>query len=394
MLSISTSIQVVCWTLFGITSGVANTRVNHPTVHAASAQQGFEPPLFNITATSLYDAGRQHGVLASDRIRKWFDSEELRDLATFVKQSAGRKAFERLRNASSNAFPLYADELRGIADGANIALDTLWTGILMIELENLNGEVRDHCSDISAISHEGYRHGFAHGHNEDWSAEVGALYYYVKYTAAPGADFESCAGLAYPGALIGWAPTWNAHGMFFSVNTLVPQSINAFGISTSFIQRDAICGIGKGQTMASVIHGLKNPGWADGASVNVVDTANKCMANVEIYESKSNVSVVSESMGNNSHFNSYKRIVVKQDPFLSSIVRQRRVDLLPPPRSVSDIASILSNTADGPLNSLLRNITIATLLVDGVSGLLEAWGGLASESTPAIHSWNLTTFFD
>ena len=153
-------------------------------------------------------------------------------------------------------------------------LDTIWAGVLMIELESLmEAGGADHCSDISAISSGGYEGGLAHGHNEDWSAEVRALgildaflfglilkpqqihaifisinnnsnihlfffqfhfilyrsaevrelYYYVKYTAAPGADFASCAGLAYPGALIGWAPTWNARGIFMTVNTLFPR---------------------------------------------------------------------------------------------------------------------------------------------------------------------------
>ena len=89
----------------------------------------------------------------------------MRTLKDFVRHE-GNDAYWRLRRDSSKAFPGYADELRGIADGANVTLDAVWTGILMIELENLNSTSKDHCSDISAISKSGYRGGFAHGHNE------------------------------------------------------------------------------------------------------------------------------------------------------------------------------------------------------------------------------------
>eukprot|EP01048_Picozoa_sp_COSAG05_P008939 COSAG05_NODE_706_length_7849_cov_13.773290_6_plen_65_part_00 len=51
------------------------------------------------------------------------------------------------------------------------------------------------------------------------------------------------------------------------------------------------------------------------------------------------------------------------------------------------------NTADGHKYSLLRDITIATLLLDGGSGRLEAWAGMASATAPPLHSWNLSTFW-
>ena len=37
----------------------------------------FRPPIYNITASSMYDAGRQHGVLAAERIAGWFAGDEV-----------------------------------------------------------------------------------------------------------------------------------------------------------------------------------------------------------------------------------------------------------------------------------------------------------------------------
>jgi hypothetical protein len=350
----------------------------------------FHPPIYNITATSMYDAGRQHGVLAGDRIRRWFAGDEIQALVAFVKHGKGKHAYENLRRDSTEAFPLYTEELRGIADGAECSLDLVWTGILMIELQNLlnGGHAREeHCTDIAAIATGGYADGFAHGHNEDWSKEVGNLYYYIKYTAAPGADFASCAGLAYPGALIGWAPTWNAHGMFMTVNTLVPYSIKPYGISTSFIQRDAICGVGKGRDLSAVAAGLSDPRWSCGASLNLVDTAGRGMGNVETYLDTHDVEIVTEGMGNASHFNVYKRLPVEEDKGGSSVERQAMADSMPAPRSVDDIKTILSS------DTILRLSTIGTLLLDG-TGRMQVWGGAAPATTSPLYTWDLGSFFD
>eukprot|EP00912_Choanoflagellata_sp_UC4_P000441 UC4_evm1s275 len=134
----------------------------------------FNPPLYNITASSLYEAGYKHGHLASERIRAWFQGPEVQDLVHFVSSENGRNAFDQMRRSSANAFPHYVDEIKGIADGAKVSESLVWTALLMIELQNLmyNGEnqTKGHCSDFSSM---GKRTGqFFHGHNEDWSVAV------------------------------------------------------------------------------------------------------------------------------------------------------------------------------------------------------------------------------
>ena len=67
---------------------------------------------------------------------------------------------------------------------------------------SLTGKPAGHCSDISARPRGG---GGGHGHNEDWPGPIRAFWYLASYTALPGADFSSCAGVVYPGGLVGWA---------------------------------------------------------------------------------------------------------------------------------------------------------------------------------------------
>ena len=68
-----------------------------------------------------------------------------------------------------------------------------------------------------------------------------------------------------------------------SVNTLYPRVIKTSGVSTSFIQRDAMCGVGNGRTLAAVASSLASPDWACGASLNLVDIPGGVMGNTETY---------------------------------------------------------------------------------------------------------------
>ena len=55
---------------------------------------------------------------------------------------------------------------------------------------------------------------------------------------SPGA----CAGLIYPGALAGWGPSWNAHGVYLTQNSLFPNVSLPRGLGSAFVQTDALCG--------------------------------------------------------------------------------------------------------------------------------------------------------
>ena len=71
----------------------------------AAAGNSFAPPLYEIEASTLYEAGHKHGKLASERIRAWFSGDEVQALVAYVESDDGYRAFEALRRASSDAFP-------------------------------------------------------------------------------------------------------------------------------------------------------------------------------------------------------------------------------------------------------------------------------------------------
>lgn len=361
-------------------------------------QVGYSPPFYEISSTSLYDSGVQLGQKAASHMRSWLASPEMLDLLAFA-SGKGLDIFEELKSVNTQAFPQYAEELTGIAAGANVSLDAVWAANMLGEMEVFMPEPTyrsGHCSDIFALSQQGYGGGFAHGHNEDWPGIVKDHWYFVKYTALPGADFSSCAGMVYPASILGWATTWNAHGLYLTQNSLFAREASSHGLLSAFVQRDAICGLGKGKSMDSVLSLLTKDAWSYGASVNVVDLNARRMANVEMHEADFAVLEVSESMGNYSHFNMYKNLFPgKLDPPRdSSLHRQARADALPPPRTRKDVMERLSDAADTNY-PIFRNMTLSTFILDGATGQLEVWccGHNATGLAPAIFSWNIHTFF-
>jgi len=362
------------------------------------------PPFYRIYASSHYDAGLQQGRLARERIHGWFDVAEMKHRFKWASQ-AGAATFEQLKQDNARVFPAYVEEMQGIAAGAGVTMDQIWVANLINEIDaRISQEVQDasfvlpwsmqHCSDEYGISGNGYEAGFAHGHNDDWSAEVGPYLYWLAISPSPDANetISRCAGLAYPGTLVGWAPSWNDNGLFFTQNTLLPKRTRPGGLGAVFTQKRAICDTdGIDQALASVTQ----PGWSSGASLNFVDLRNKRMANVEVWMDMNSVLEVTTEMGNYSHFNAYKHLctpsgfsidnplVGKADP------RQNRSYVLPPVADTEDIRMRLSD----PL-IYRRNKTLLTTILNGTTGMLDVWCcGVTAASAPPHYSWSLPSFF-
>jgi hypothetical protein len=382
------------------------------------------PPLYNISATSHRDAGLQHGILASDRIKGWLATDEMLRLLNFSRHE-GRGAFEAMKRDNYAFSPELAQEVMGIAEGAGVAVDDAWVASLINELEALMPDkVRrqrqgtsapiggdGHCSDVYAVAEGGTARGIAHGHNEDWPGPIHDFWYWLSITRRIDGDgggsgggitrLASCAGLAYPGALIGWAPSWNDRGMYLTQNSLFPRNSKRGGLASSFVQREALCGAAGGDSLDAVVDALSPSrvgGWAQAASVNIVDLNQKRMANVEIYEGRHAVYEVTKAPGaasNYSHFNHFKELggVEEDGKRKSSAHRQARLDELPPSRTVGDIARRLSDRADEAY-PIFRNMTLTSILLNGDDGALHAWCcGHRPVDAPPAYRWNLLDFF-
>lgn len=76
------------------------------------------PPMYNISAVSLRDAGLQQGRLAKERIRGWLGTTEMTELAAYAITGDGKAAFRQLQADNTRFAPLLVGELEGVATGA------------------------------------------------------------------------------------------------------------------------------------------------------------------------------------------------------------------------------------------------------------------------------------
>lgn len=126
-------------------------------------------------------------------------------------------------------FPQYMDELRGMADGAQVVFDDLF-------LSN-NREVADfdpfildpnHCTIIAVPRGNSY----LLGHNEDWDASSLPLLYLIDATI----NGTKIFGLNYANNILGDAVSVNGYGLVQAVNELFHQD-EQLGVPKNFIAR-------------------------------------------------------------------------------------------------------------------------------------------------------------
>jgi hypothetical protein len=356
-----------------------------------------------VNAATLADAGYQHGKLARQKIETWFNTSEMQGLFAFVEDSAlGKQALASMKHDNTARFPQYVEELEGIARGAAVPADRVWVANLIMELEAImpanSAPTNGHCSDIYGTTSKGK---VVHGHNEDWSKDVSPLWYFLSIEPTVPNAFSAVAGLAYPGTLLGYAPTWSKRGIYSTQNSLFPKQARARGLGCVFVQRDAM---DHAVDIPSFVARLATAGWADTASMNIIDVNVQRMANVELYEDDMSVRYIDSSGGNESsggrggnysHFNMYKHLasgmaVDRGD--ISTQHRQARWDGLPPVSTLAGVVAVLGDTAD-PKYPVYRPITLATLVLDGESGNLTVWANARPGHAAPVYNWNIKAFF-
>ena len=353
--------------------------------------------LLNITASTLYSAGFQQGEMAKAEIQIWLAGSEMSALAAFAfNDPIGSKAFAQIKSTTSAAFPALVDELVGLSEGAEVPLDQIWVANMIAELDPLlpkiEGEkVQGHCTDVFA--HSSSNGGSLHGHNEDWSEEAKPLWYYVSLRPeGDDADFVECAGLAYPGSLLAYAPAWNAHGIYQTQNTLFPNNTRSNGLACSFVQRAALCSDETTSINAYLDRLQSRGGWASGASLNLVDLNTGAMANAEVLLDDMDVFHVSD---NYTHTNEFKHLEEGMEVDLredSATHREARLSAMDKPESIEMIGKMLGDEQDVDF-PVYRTTTLTSSLLDATTGCLQVWDGKNPAEVDPDWEWNIKEWF-
>lgn len=175
---------------------------------------------------SHYDVGYVIGKQLQTTIRKFIaDNTKTfeKDFPRFLTEST--LFFQQ----TIKYFPQYIEELRGIADGANVSLEELFLANNR-EVVDFDSESIDpgHCTIVGIPKDKGY----LVGHNEDWS--MNALH--QLYVADLTIDGVKIFGLNYAHHIIGDSVAVNGYGLVQAVNELSHED-EQLGIPKNFVAR-------------------------------------------------------------------------------------------------------------------------------------------------------------
>ena len=159
-----------------------------------------------------HQIGYQTGKRCSTNIREIIRrrSEWHAGLVTTLRSKKGRSVSDKLLDLTGRHFPQILQEIRGIAEGAGIAFDSMWAMSIKSELSVLETETPG-CSSIF-LGNNNYRCLF---HNEDGHAAYRDLMFVVRVKTPSGVSFMS---MVYPGIITGNGPSLNDRGVFQTTN--------------------------------------------------------------------------------------------------------------------------------------------------------------------------------
>ena len=300
---------------------------------------GSSYPLIQASVETHYELGLTIGRAACPRIRSWLKAYTALQavLLPFVATQRGAEALSALSAASCAVVPAACEELRGLADGAGVAHETLMVMSLRHELSSLasvgSPPTYPECTDVLAADG-------AFAHNEDGHVALRTTAYYVN--ASVQADGSHHLALHYPASLAGHAFGFNGAGLALSMNAVFPRAVDTHGAGGYFLTRAAL----DAPNVDALVAMLRAVPSASGASLNV-GSAVECCTNIEIGPGRGRFVVSSGEL----HMNEYLHLDV---PFVADVssehrlARARQIVAATPPRvaNLTTLWAVLGDTLD------------------------------------------------
>lgn len=334
---------------------------------------------------SHYNIGFQTGKNFRSRITDFYCAVgELEDQwVPFYNTPKGRELYDGYLQVVQEDYPQYLEEVRGIADGAQIPFFKVFLMHIRKELQIFtNMESAPECSTVFVNNLDMQ----VLCHNEDTAPEVRATGY-VLVCNVQGEDGVSCEkflSFCYPGIIPGNSMNYTGTGFALTINALYPQLVLPNKTRKFIVQKIILTSelciyikymkliparqfCNRATLAAKNLNHLdsilldKSRGIATGFSINVAWAQDSCMYNKEVSPRQSQngscVTTVTISqtqsglddiVGTYDHFNAYKHTDVVEVPGfgVSSKHRQARADSLKKPINLQDALNVLGDNED------------------------------------------------
>lgn len=283
--------------------------------------------------------GRKYADLIQKRYSA--NTQLQQHLIPFSTTSRGRDVLGAFYNTHAVIFPNYMDELRGLAEGANIPFDHVLLMNLRQEISYFVNSssvinqvpVPDHCSDYML-------HSDAEslvGHNEDGAKSDLDREVLVSATIGAGTHFKA---YTYAGDLPTGGFGWNEHGVAFTLNFVPPTTGVLGGLGRGFVSRDVLESI----SLDDAINRATRKGQGAGHNLNLMDVHTGRIVNVEVCHDDFALKNVTTPAY--FHANLYQNLNVSQGQSLSSVHRVARAKQMPSPTNASEILAVLGDQHD------------------------------------------------
>eukprot|EP00937_MAST-01D_sp_MAST-1D-sp2_P003904 g3904.t1 len=364
----------------------------------------------NISADSAFGIGEAIGVKFADAIG-FAVRNATGDLKQYLATPGGAHALREMVRVNTLAYPEVADEYRGIASGAGLPVDDVLTAGLAPELsafasaEGFRAARPKQCTDYHALRDgaDGTPALRAWAHNEDETPDWLNRTYLVR--ARRSDTREWLHGFAYAPNVVGWAWSFNSHGVAQSINALFPRN-QTIGVGVNFLARH----VAGARTLQEAVsracgggqQGVPRQGGkaAGGAPVRIASGQNFNLGSVhepdvqyvvETAPAGCDVRRVTAPRAAAAtavayHANMYRSARFKGTDALtdpSTISRMARCAALPPPNTTRELLRIQSDD-DGSGLPIHRTgappdfcVTMNTVLFDALAGRVEVWGPAA-----------------
>ena len=319
-------------------------------------------------------------------------------------------------------FPEYFEEMRGVADGANLPTEWIFLLNIGVELENYatgpSGKSDKQCSDVFVSLKNFKTRAAILGHNEDADPYSKHYDYIVKTCVKTKDNDEPLIFVAYhyAGQLPGNAFAWNKY-MAMSTNAQFPLVLpnEGNGVGRNFVNRR----IYESKSVSQAVDTLNKFSalLASGFATNIASIYNAQSSLVCDMRSIENAPVVNGSIYMSMHtvlpfnvrsscgptfyfhVNMYRNLSVPQYLDPSSVHRTKRMEEFTKVESEEQVISILGDTFDReyPIyrNGLGKDhaATVATVLYNLATLKVTVYNGNPKNTQP-IHHFNWLNYQD
>ena len=327
-------------------------------------------PYLEIKGTH-YELGRAIGEMFRGKIQETIEDRQKMIPHYQLYQTKS----ERYAKTAMESYPKLMDELKGMADGAQVSFIDLffhncpevYDKELLVEWDREQAETEEHCTIAVSFNDK----GAIIGHNEDWGIESLDELYILKATIGE----TTFLGLNYATSLPGTSAALNNWGLVQCINELYQET--NIGVPKCFVSRAILECKTLPEALSVIINTKRAAGYnhllVQGDHVWDIEIAGH---DIDI-QKKEKTPYVHTNHCISKHMQEYQLFATK-----NSIARFDRAEqLVKNPMTFEDMKALLSDTKNSKYPICRENVTIGSVIIEPKNFTMHVCYGLPSTGT-------------